>query len=116
MDKKLLGILGGASTLALVSGGPTTAATSQADAPSLRPAQSFSELLDPIPNAVEILAADDEGPTAQAPQIQLVQYHHHHHHHHHMFYHHHHHHMFYHHHHHHHWGRRRWWHHHWMYF
>jgi hypothetical protein len=106
MDKKLLGMLGGASALALVSGGPSAAATSEANAPSLRPAQSFGELLDPIPNAVEILATEDENPAAQAPQIQLVQY-----------YHHHHHHMYHHHHHHHHWWRRRrWWHDHWMYY
>gem|GEM_PF-4821998 len=113
MDKKLLGMLGGASALALVSGGPSSAATSQMEPPALQPAQSFGELLDPIPNALDVLAAEDEKPATVAPQIQLVQWHHHHHHHHHMFYHHHHHHhhMFYHHHHHHHhhhWWRRRW--------
>lgn len=111
MDKKLLGALGGASALALLAGGPAAAATSAADAPTLSPAQSFSELLDPIPNAEAILAAEDESPAAETPQVQLAQWgHHHHHHHHHMFYRHHHH------HHHHHGWRRRWWHHHWMYY
>ncbi len=115
MDKKLLGVLGAASTLALIAGGPATAATGGSEPPTLRPAQSFGELLDPIPNATEILAADDEklaNEPAPAP-MQMAQWHHHHHHH---FYHHHHHHFYHHHHHHHHWMHRRWWHHHWMYF
>jgi len=105
MDKKLLGVLGAASTLALIAGGPATAATGGSEPPALQPAQSFGELLDPIPNAAEILAAEDEKPATDTAPIQMAQYHHHHHHHHH--YHHHHH-------HHHHWMHRRWWHHHWM--
>jgi hypothetical protein len=114
MDKKLLGVLGAASTLALLAGGPAAASTGSSEAPALQPAQSFGELLDPIPNATEILAAEEAKPAAETAPIQMAQFHHHHHHHH--FYHHHHHHFYHHHHHHHHWMRRRWWHHHWMYY
>jgi hypothetical protein len=60
------------------------------------PAQSFADLLEPIPNALEALIADDLSRAQQPKPLQLAQfYHHHHHHHHHSFYphrHHHHHH------------------------
>jgi hypothetical protein len=58
------------------------------------PAQSFADLLEPIPNAFEALIADDLSRAQQPkPLLQLAQfYHHHHHHHHHSFYPHHHHH------------------------
>jgi hypothetical protein len=95
MDKKLLCALGAASTLAIVAGGP--AAANVNPVPSLNPAQSFAELLDPIPNAAETLASMDENPPQKLKQagIQLVQYHHHHHHHYRRYYHHHHHHHYY---------------------
>jgi hypothetical protein len=101
MDKKIIGALGAASALALAAGGSAIAAPG-AETPSLRPAQSFAELLDPIPNATATLIAEDQKPaeTDEAP-VQLAQYHHHHHHHHH-------HHWYHHHHHHHHWWRRHW--------
>src|SRR5579872_2573351 len=96
MDKKIVGVLGAASALALAAGGSAIAAPG-AEGPGLRPAQSFAELLDPIPNATATLIAEDQqsAPTDEAP-VRLAQYHHHHHHHH--YYHHHHH-------HHHHWWR-----------
>jgi hypothetical protein len=58
-------------------------------------ADSYTDLLEPIPNAVALLEADNQMRAQQAPQarIQLAQYHHHHHHsyhHHHHHYHHHH--------------------------
>ena len=48
-------------------------------------ATSFSELLDPIPNATERLQLADAREQAEAPQLIAAQYHHHHHHHHHHY-------------------------------
>jgi len=63
------------------------AATSARDhRPNLQ-VQSYAELLEPIPDAVAMLKADDATRTGETPLVQLAQYHHHHHH----FYHHHHH-------------------------
>ena len=105
MDKSVLGLLGGASALALASGAASAAASPMSEASGLRPAQSFAELLDPIPNAVNTLRAQEENAgNAESEPLQLAQYyygypHHHHHHHyrhHHQYYyyprHHHHHH------------------------
>ena len=100
MDKNVIGLLGGASALALIGG---AGAASAAHAEPLSPARTYAELLDPIPNAAQLLKADNQ----QAGSLELAQYsygyHHHHHHHHH------HHWGWGHHHHHHHWG---WGHHH----
>lgn len=94
MDKTLIGLLGGASALALLGGATEAASLSAAGADTLQPARSFAELLDPIPNAANILKteseqASEEG-TAERPLI-LVQYYYHHHHHHYRHHHHHHH-------------------------
>jgi len=113
MQKKIAGLLGAMATLGAV--GAVQAAPAPAPAPSdvLR-ANSFADLLQPIPNATSLLlAVDQSGPNASArDNLQLAQYHHHHHHHHGMrrmirrmmghHHHHHHHHHFRHHHHHHH--------------
>ena len=101
MDKTLISLLGGASALALL-GSQASAAPTADEANLLQPAQSFAELLDPIPNAEKVLRAEDERSDAAVVEekpIVMAQYHHHHHHHH---YHHHHHHHYYHHHYHHH--------------
>lgn len=93
MDKKIFGVLGAASALALAAGGPAAADVSASA--SLAPAQSFAELLDPIPNAAETLAAvEAETPATKKaePAGMQVAEHHHHHHHHHVYRHHHHHH------------------------
>jgi hypothetical protein len=72
-------------------------------APSAAP-QSYADLLEPIPNALAALIADELARARQPkPLVQIAQFYHHHHHHH-SFYHHHHHHSFYPHHHHHHSG------------
>ncbi|MBU6462097.1 MAG: hypothetical protein KGK01_05575 [Bradyrhizobium sp.] len=116
MDKKIAGLLGAAvalGTLGAVQAAPAPAAT------DVLTANSFADLLEPIPNAVALLQAMDESPPAASADgnIQVAQYyyHHHHHHHHHgwrrivprivpRYYHHHHHHHYHHHHHHHHHG------------
>ncbi len=103
----MIGLLTGASALALLGGAAEAASLPVDGAGSVAPARSFAELLAPIPNAANILKAEseqasDEG-TAESPMTLAQYYHHHHHHHHHHHYYHRHHH----HHHHHHW-----WHHH----
>lgn len=87
MDKKIAGLLG-----AMVSIGALNSAQA---APSLNPtdilqANSFAELLEPIPDAAERLKAVDALQAQDVGHVQLAQYyyhhHHHHHHHHHGFY------------------------------
>ncbi len=90
MDKKIPGILGAVAAL----GSFTAAEAGPAPAPTdvLR-ANSYADLLEPIPNAVALLQAVDESTPAQTTEnMQLAQFyhHHHHHHHHHSFYRHHH--------------------------
>ena len=112
MQKKIAGLLGAMATLgafSAVQAAPTPAPT------DVLKANSFADLLEPIPNAATLLlAVDESGPGASAKgNVQLAQMHHHHHHHHHGMrrvirrmmghhHHHHHHHHFRHHHHHHH--------------
>lgn len=99
MHKTITGLLGAAATLGALSA--AQAAPTQDPNEALR-ANSFAELLEPIPNASAVLQAMDEKPATEN-NVQLAQfyYHHHHHHHHHRYWrrwrHHHHH------HHHHHW-------------
>jgi hypothetical protein len=113
MDKKLAGLLGAAAAL-------TTMTAAQAAMPEqtteMAPATSYRDLLDPVPNALSALKADD-AKRNEAPKTELAQvsvqvggghhhyYHHHHHHHgvvvrlgpgHHHYHHHHHHHHHYH--------------------
>jgi hypothetical protein len=111
MEKKIAGVLGAVAAL-----GTLTAA--QAAPSDVLRANSYAELLNPIPDAAAQLKALDEREASQPAEtkVQLAQYyHHHHHHHHHGYYHHHHHHgyrvgpivvvphrRYYHHHHHHH--------------
>ena len=101
-----MGLLGGASALALLSGSQASAAPLVDEVSLLQPARSFAELLDPIPNAQNVLRAEIErsGGAEEKPIVMAQYYHHHHHHHHyhHHYYHHHHHHHYYHHHYHHH--------------
>jgi hypothetical protein len=85
MDKKIAGLLGAVaavSTLNTAQAAPTPSPTE-----TLR-ANSFAELLEPIPNAAALLqAVDEQQPAASADaNVQLAQYHHHHHHHHHHAY------------------------------
>jgi hypothetical protein len=114
MDKTISGLLGVIAGLATM--GSAQAATSPVLNPSgTAQASSYADLLAPIPNAVELLKADDAARAQQpAKDTQIAQgyyypyyygpyespyyypyyryYHHHHHHHHHYRYHHHHHH------------------------
>lgn len=111
MEKKIAGLLGAVAGLA-------AAGTAQAAIPEAPPASqalqasSYADLLAPISNPIELLAADNVARAQQPapePEVQLAQayyyppysypyynyHHHHHHHHHHSYYrrsHHHHHH------------------------
>jgi hypothetical protein len=81
MDKKLAGLLGAAAAL-------TTMTAAQAATPGqqteLAPASSYRDLLDPIPNPLAALKADDANtPKTEVAQVSVQLGHHHHHHHHH---------------------------------
>jgi hypothetical protein len=84
MEKKIAGLLGAMATLGVVNAAQAAPMPSQAPTDVLR-ANSFADLLNPIPNAAALLQAIDEsGPVSSASEnVQLAQYHHHHHHHHH---------------------------------
>ena len=100
MDKSVFGLLGAVGALAVA--GPAHAAVgAAANLDNIMQADSYADLLKPIPNAVALRAELAERRQAEAvePQVLTVQYyyHHHHHHHHHAYYrrryyHHHHHH------------------------
>jgi hypothetical protein len=91
MDKRIAGLLGAAAAL-------TTMASAQAAPASTEPAPatSYRDLLDPVPDAVPMLEADNARltatPATEVAQIVVGVGHHHHHHHHARRHHHHHHH------------------------
>ena len=80
MDKKIAGLLGAVAALGAVS---TTQAARLAPRQEVLRANSFAELLTPIPNASAVLQAVDreDGTASSEAKLQTVQYHHHHHHH-----------------------------------
>jgi hypothetical protein len=84
MEKKMAGLLGAVASLGVINA--AEAAPMPAPAPTdVLGANSFADLLQPIPNAAELLKVVDEsrpGPSAE-DNVQLAQYYHHHHHHHH---------------------------------
>src|ERR1700737_1588828 len=88
MEKKIAGLLGAMATLGAFNAAEAAPIPSPAPTDVLR-ANSFADLLEPIPNAAALLQAVDESrPAPSADEnVQLAQYyHHHHHHHHHSFY------------------------------
>jgi hypothetical protein len=88
MEKKIAGLLGAMATLGAFTAAEAAPMPSPAPTDVLR-ANSFADLLEPIPNAAALLQAVDESrPAPSADEnVQLAQYyHHHHHHHHHSFY------------------------------
>jgi hypothetical protein len=87
MEKKIAGLLGAMATLGAMNAAEAAPAPTPAPTDVLR-ANSFADLLEPIPNAASLLQAIDEsGPAPSTNEnVQLAQlyvYHHHHHHHHH---------------------------------
>jgi len=84
MEKKIAGLLGAMATLGAFNAAEAAPTPSPAPTDVLR-ANSFADLLEPIPNAAALLKAVDEsrpGPSADE-NVQLAQYYRHHHHHHH---------------------------------
>lgn len=86
MDKKIAGLLGAAAALTTMT---AAAQAMPAQNSELAPATSYRDLLDPIPNAVPMLKADDARLANRSAEevaqisVQLGHHHHHHHHHHH---------------------------------
>jgi len=89
MEKKIAGLLGAMAALGTLSAAQATPAP---DPTEVLRANSYADLLEPIPNATSLLRAIDESAPAPAAgeNVELAQYyyhhHHHHHHHHHGFY------------------------------
>ena len=85
MDKSLAGLIGAVGTLAAVAPAHALPAQ-QMPAQDAMQVRSYSDLLKPIPNALELLKAQEaQGGEATLQPVQLViapprQYHHHHHH------------------------------------
>jgi hypothetical protein len=85
MEKKIAGLLGAMAALGAFNAAEAAPAPSPTPSDALR-ANSFADLLEPIPNAAALLKAVDESrPAPSADEnVRLAQvfYHHHHHHHH----------------------------------
>jgi hypothetical protein len=79
MDKKIAGLLGAVG--ALVSLGGAQAAPGSADPVTVLKAQSYADLLNPIPNAKATLNAVDEADDQAGTSFQVAENSHHHHHH-----------------------------------
>ncbi len=83
MDKKIAGLLGAAAAIGAVTG----AQAAPAQQPQLAVPANYRDLLEPVPNALAMLKAEDAAQTHASPaaKVERVQYyrHHHHHHHHH---------------------------------
>jgi hypothetical protein len=84
MEKKIAGLLGAVATLGAFNAAQAAPTPGPAPSDMLR-ANSFADLLQPIPNAAALLRAVDESrPSSSADEnVQLAQFYHHHHHHHH---------------------------------
>jgi hypothetical protein len=101
MDKSIAALIG-AAALTTVTAAPAAVAALGSE---FAPATNYRELLDPVPNPLSALKADDTRLAgggslrlAETAVIRKAQYHHHHHHHHHRYRRHHHHHHHHHHH------------------
>jgi hypothetical protein len=108
MDKKIAGLAGAMTSLASMHAAEAVPVQNETEIMNPR---SYSELLQPIPNAVALLKAVDRANAARVeaeakrkPRLAQYYYHHHHHHHHNYYYrrpyyhhhhHHHHHHSYY---------------------
>jgi hypothetical protein len=84
MEMKIAGLLGAMATLGACNAAEAAPMAHPAPAEILN-ANSFADLLEPIPNAVALLqVVEESGPISSADEnVQQVQFYHHHHHHHH---------------------------------
>jgi hypothetical protein len=83
MDKTLAGLVGAVATLTTMN---ARAAPPQSDPGRVLRVRSYAELLEPVPNALAVLKADDAARNEARTTLQKTQYYYHHHHHHHGFY------------------------------
>jgi len=79
MKKRMAALLGGTAVLMALPAAQAAVPASRSVQPLS--ANSYAELLEPVPNALEALKADNAAP--RPAQVQLAGYYHHHHHHHH---------------------------------
>lgn len=79
MDKKIAGLLGAVGALASLNS--AQAATDRVDPAEVLKAQSYADLLSPIPNAKATLIAVDEAYDQAGTTFQVAENSHHHHHH-----------------------------------
>ena len=82
MDKKIAGLLGAVGALASLN---SAQAAAPADPAAVLNAQSYADLLNPIPNAKATLDAVDEAYAQAGTSFQVAQNDRHHHHHHHSY-------------------------------
>ena len=97
MDKALAGLLGAVGALAVATPGQA-APMGAPNLDEVMRAESYADLLKPIPNAAAVLQVSDEAaraeaarseaarPEAEVLEVQYYYHHHHHHHHHHGYY------------------------------
>jgi hypothetical protein len=82
MDKKIAGLLGAAAALTTMTAANAGVSSQSSE---LAPVTSYRDLLDPIPNPIASLKADDARlAEATGEGTQVAQNYHHHHHHHHV--------------------------------
>jgi hypothetical protein len=84
MEKKIAGLLGAVAALGTLNAAEASPAPAPNPSDALR-ANSYAELLEPIPNAAKVLRALDEQAPAKSTEenVKVAQWYHHHHHHHH---------------------------------
>jgi hypothetical protein len=82
MGRRIAGFLGAMATFGAVNAAQAVPMPTQAPSEALK-AKSFAELLEPIPNATELLQTLDETqPNRRSDDVRRAQYYHDHHHHH----------------------------------
>jgi hypothetical protein len=82
MGRRIAGVLGAMATLGAVNAAQAAPMPTQAPTEALK-AKSFAELLEPIPNATELLQTLDETqPNRRSGNVQRARYYRDHHHHH----------------------------------
>ncbi|HET7490377.1 MAG TPA: hypothetical protein VFK01_00720 [Bradyrhizobium sp.] len=82
MGRRIAGVLGAMATLGAVNAAQAAPMPTQAPTEALK-AKSFAELLEPIPNAIELLQTLDETqPNRRSDDVRRARYYRDHHHHH----------------------------------
>jgi hypothetical protein len=84
MEKKIAGLLGAVAAVGALNAAQASPAPAPSPSDALK-ANSYAELLEPIPNAAKVLQALDEQAPAKSTEgnVTVAQFYHHHHHHHH---------------------------------